>query len=216
MRIKLKGLGVGLLLTLATSAVTGINAGAETGGHFVSSGPKTTITGIESGTHNVHLVSEGGADGQRIGCDKDTYTGSLSGGTATQITIKPDWIECYTTGNPATEFNIHENGCEILFTVGNFPSGHNTAHLVCSSAGILITHTNCGIRIPPQTVTGVSYKNQGDPHEITLSVTIKKITSHYHTGPCIFLGTVHTSELNGYVTVRGSENLSIVSITALG
>jgi hypothetical protein len=220
MSTKLKALGLGLIAAMAMSAMVVVNATAQTGGHFVSSDPGTThVIGTESGAHQLHFVSEGGEAGQRIGCDNDSYTGTVSGGTATEITIAPSWSNCYTTGSPETKFDIHENGCHFVFTVSKTPEGHNTAHVKCPTgvAGIQITHPNCGIRVPPQTVTGVSYKNEGNPHEVTLTSTVKKITSHYHSGICIFLGTVHSSEMNGSVTVKGfSQAGNPVSITATG
>ncbi|HYP55125.1 MAG TPA: hypothetical protein VEQ41_02330 [Solirubrobacterales bacterium] len=216
---KLKALGLGLIAAMAMSAMAVVNATAETGGHFVSSEAGTTnIVGSEGGTHNLHFVSEGGAEGSRIGCDNDSYTGSVSGGTASTITIAPSWSNCYTTGSPETKFDIHENGCHFLFSVGKNPEGHNTAHVTCPAgvAGIRITHPNCGIVVPPQTVTGVSYKNENDPHEVTLTSTVKNITAHYHSGICIFLGTKHSSEMNGSVTVKGFSGTDQVDVTATG
>ncbi|HEX9968478.1 MAG TPA: hypothetical protein VGB06_11110 [Solirubrobacterales bacterium] len=216
---KLKAIGLGLIAAMAMSAMAVVNATAEIGGHFVSSDPGTTsIVGSEGGTHVLHFVSEGGAEGSRIGCDNDSYTGSVSGGTATAITITPAWSECYTTGTPGTKFDIDERGCDFSFKVGKNPAGHNTAEVICpaGTAGILITHPNCGIVVPPQSVNGVSYTNQGTPHEVTLTSTVKGITTYYHSGACIFLGTNHKSEMNGSVTVEGRVGATKVSVTATG
>jgi hypothetical protein len=219
MRQKLKALGLGITALLAASAVVVTTSSAETGGHFVSvlSGT-TSIVGEEGGTHALHFVSEGGEAGQRIGCDKDTYTGTLSGGTASEIKITPDWSICYTTGSPETKFEIDERGCYFLFRVAKNAGGHNTAQVACPQGvfGILFTHPNCGVVIPPQTVNGVSYKNEGTPHEVTLTSTLKGITAHYHSGICVFLGTVHKWEMNGSVTLKGFSGPTQVSVTATG
>jgi hypothetical protein len=216
---QLKVCGLGVIALLVASAVAVTSSGAETGGHFVSSSAGTTsIVGSEGGTHALHSVSEGGEAGQRIGCDNDSYTGALSGGTATQITIAPNWSRCYTTGEPKTTFDIHEKECHFLFTVGKNPEGHNTAHITCPQGvlGIQITHQSCGIVIPPQTVNGISYRNEGSPHEVTLTSTVKGITAHYHSGSCIFLGTVHKFEMNGSMTLKGFSGSQQISITATG
>lgn len=214
---RVKALGLGIIAMLTTSALTASQSGAETGGHFVSETPSAAITGTEEGTHILHFVSEGGEAGQRIGCDNDHYTGFIWSKTVTEITIQPSWSKCYTTGSPETKFDIHENGCHFLFTIGKNPEGHNTAHLTCPTgiAGIRITHPNCGIVIPPQTVTGVSYKNQGTPHEVTLTSTVKGITVYYHSGICIFLGTTHKSEMNGSLTIKALTD-GQTSLTATG
>jgi len=210
---------------MAMSAVAVMNAGASTGGHFVSTEEHTIIEGFEEeepNKHVLHFNKEGGAAGERIGCDVDKYTGTISSETktATEITITPSWEQCYTTGTPNTKFDIHENKCDFLFTVSKTPTGHNTAHVKCEKAGeaFVITHQNCTITVPPQTVTGVSYTNINAPlHEVTLESTVKGITAHYHAGICIFLGTTHKSEMVGSVTVAGfNTDEDQVAVTATG
>jgi hypothetical protein len=218
--VKLRTLGFSLIAALAVGAMAVVNATAETGGHFVSAtAGTTTIVGSEGGSHVLHFTSEGGAEASRwVGCDEDSYTGTVSGGTAASITITPSWNKCYTTGNPEAKIDIDERACHFLFKVGKAPTGHNTVDVICpiGVAGFLITHQNCGIVVPPQTVNGVSYANQGSPHQVTLTSTVNGITAHYHSGVCIFLGTVHQWEMNGSVTVKGFSGPNQVSITATG
>lgn len=203
MSIKLKALGLGLLAAMAMSAVAVMNAGAETGGHFTSSITHTEIDGTESGDHQLHFVKEGGAAGERIGCINDSYEGTITGTTATEIEITPTWSTCSTTSEGATHFEIHENGCKFVFTVSK--SAHSTAHLNCPTGNAIeITHPNCNITVPPQTVNGVAYPSDG-AGGITLESTVKGIESQYHGGICIFLGTTHKSEMNGSVTVVGTD-----------
>lgn len=225
MSIKLKALGLGLLAAMAMSAVAVMNAGASTGGHFVSTEAHTNIEGFEGAEPNPHVLhfnKEGGAPGERIGCDVDKYTGTISSAakTATEITITPSWEQCYTTGSPNTKFEIHENKCDFLFTISKTPLAHNTAHVKCQSAGeaFVITHPNCTITVPPQTVTGVTYTNITESrHEVTLTSTVKGITAHYHAGICIFLGTTHKSEMTGSVTVKGFNTEGVqIPVTATG
>jgi len=225
MSTKLKALGLGLLAVMAMSAVAVMNAGASTGGHFVSTEEHTIVEGFEGAEPNPHVLhfnKEGGAAGERIGCDVDKYTGTISSATktATEITITPSWEQCYTTGSPNTKFDIHENKCDFLFTISKTPTGHNTAHVVCQNAGeaFVITHPNCTITVPPQTVTGVSYTNiTPAKHEVTLTSTVKGIESQYHGGICIFLGTTQKSEMVGSVTVKGFTTAGVqIPVTATG
>lgn len=222
MSIKLKALGLGLLAAMAMSAVAVMNAGAETGGHFVSSASHTNLIGEESGTnHRVKFASDGGTP---IECTKATYTGTMSGSTATEVSIKPHYTECRTEDAPVNEHKVvvHMNGCEYNFTVGQNPEGHNTVHLVCPTgvSGATITHPNCTMRMPAQTpADGVAYTSDtsGPAHAITADVTATGITAHYEGGICVFLGTKHTATMTGSVTLRGEDtNGNPASITATG
>jgi hypothetical protein len=61
MSLKLKVLGLGVLATLAMSAITVRSASATSTGHFTSNSPteKTTIVGFEGGTHFTELTLHG-------------------------------------------------------------------------------------------------------------------------------------------------------------
>jgi hypothetical protein len=222
MSTKLRALGLGLLAMLAVGAFGVMNATAEIGGDFESEVAHTIVKGFEGpgGAHQLHFIAE---DGSEIGCDKDEYTGTTDQAVETEITINPNWSECYTTGS-ATKFDIDETGCGFQFTVSNAPESHkNTVHLECPPgvAGVTITHPSCSITVPPQTRDGVGYKTLTNPttnkHEITLEITADEVTSHYEQGICVFLGTKHTAEMKGSVTVQGfdTENKQ-VHVTATG
>lgn len=210
MSIKLKALGLGLLAVLATSAFAAMNATAETGGHFVHHGPTNhaTVVGEETlGTeHTLDFISEGGSE---IGCTVADYHGTVAAKTVESITIFPTWEECYTTGS-TTKFDVDENGCWFTFTIGRKgqTAPHHTVHLLCPTGETIeITHPSCRIHIPPQTLTGVTYKEDevGGKKAITLESTVKNITSHYESGICVFLGTKHLAEMVGSVTVWGED-----------
>jgi hypothetical protein len=214
MSIKLKALGLGLLATMAMGAFAVMNAGATTGGHFTFGAHSVEIVGHESKndeTHRVHFLATGGEPGDRIGCDKVEYKGThtnTANTTTTELTVTPSWSECYTTGNPGTKFEVHENGCDLVFTVRQLPeTNDNTVHLKCPAGvkGVTITHPSCDITVPPQTPTGgVAYKTvtENGVHQITLESTAG-LTTQYHSGICIFLGTNHTASMTGSVTVTG-------------
>lgn len=211
MSIKLKALGLGLLAVVATSAFAVTNAGAIVSGHFVTGSEHTFVTGIAAkGTaHNLHFI-EGESE---IGCDEQKYVGTHKGTkTTTELTITPTWNNCYTTPNGA-KFDVHENGCHLVFTSRALPAENDaTVHVVCPGAGITITHENCSITVDSQTIggqigNGVTYTNQGvSPEEwITMDVNVK-VASTYHNGLCVFLGTNHTAVMKGSVTVTGFSN----------
>jgi len=214
MSIKLKVLGLGLLAVMATSAFAVMNASAVTGGHFTHDDPghHVTIEGTENpGTsHVLHLVKEGGSAAEKIGCDKESYLGTVTATTVQSIKIVPEWEKCYTTGDSnKTDIPIHENGCYFEFTSGKTGQTHHTAHFICPGEPLVITHPNCTITIPTQTTQGVTYDTitLNEKHAITLNVTTKGITAHYHGGICIFLGTTQKSEMTGGVTVEGFNTL---------
>lgn len=159
MSTKLKIFGLGVLAVFATSAVAAMNAAAETGGHFTSTETHTAVFGYEGESHHIHFVKEGGSDGERIGCEEDLYSGTFLGSTVTEIGLSPQWETCRTTSGGA-HFEVHENKCVLRLTIGK--NIHNTVHLECPTGqAVDITHPNCTIRVPPQTMTGVSYDSDG-------------------------------------------------------
>lgn len=214
MTIKLKVLGVGFLATMALGILGAMGATADTGGHFVSSASHTEIKGIESGSHQIHFAKEGAPEGQRSGCIFDSYVGTVSAATVTEINITPSWATCKTTG-AENHFDVHENGCFLKYTIGNF--AHNTAHLLCpAGAAIEVTHLNCTMTVPPQTVNGIVYASDG-VGGITMQSTVKGIETQYHAGICVFLGTSHKSEMFGSVRVEGFDTLgNKVNVAATG
>lgn len=219
MSIKVKAIGLALVAATVVAAFGVMSAGASTGGHFTSDVSSTNISGVESGSpHKLFFSREG--DANKITCLNANYTGHVSGTTATDILITPTYSTCKTTES-ATHFEIHENGCKFRFTIGKAPATHHTVHVEgCTDpAGFDITHPNCTMRVPPQTVTGVVYKTEVNAttskHAITLEATVLDIETHYESGLCVFLGTTHESEMSGSVTVSGTDTLNNpVNITA--
>ncbi|HYP54880.1 MAG TPA: hypothetical protein VEQ41_01075 [Solirubrobacterales bacterium] len=219
MNRKLKILGVGLLAVIATSALAAASSSAETGGHFVSDGVHTTISSTDD---LVHLVRFSTDQGTPIECTTESYSGTTEGLTVTQVTIAPQYKECLTQGQASHTATVDIGGCTYRLTIANLSQFDNTVHLHCPTgvAGAVITHPNCTMRIPPQTPSGgVVYTGitEFGKHAFTVDVTARNITTHYEGGICIFLGTTHTSTLNGSVIVSGrAANGTQVNITATG
>jgi hypothetical protein len=207
MSLKLKVLGLGLLATLAMSAVTVMNASATSTGHFTSDSVNetTTIVGSENATHFTEFSIHGLTG---IVCTETTYHGTFAGNTSTHLTIIPHYTTCHTTGGPH-DVNIDVNGCSFTFTPGH----QGTVHVDCPvGKAIVITHPNCEITIPAQTVgtaaTGVTYTTdtENNKHTITLHANGVEVAAQFHGGLCVFTGTNHTGTMTGSVTVKGFED----------
>lgn len=214
MSIKLKVLGLGLLAVVATSAFAAINASATIGGHFTNDATlgHATVTGTEAtGTsHALAFVKKGGSAGEEITCHTADYTGTVNAPTVQSVSITPSWSNCTTgTEGTATSFDVHENGCILTFTSGKIGQASHTADVVCPGPikYIDITHPQCTITIPEQTVSGITYTTtvENNKHALTMNVKAENITSHYEAGICVFLGTTHVSEMKGSVTVHAAN-----------
>lgn len=219
MSMKLKTLGLAALATMAIGAFAAMNAGATVSGHFTTVAEHTFVTGFhaKNSEHELHFVSESGAS--KIGCDVATYSGTNQNSvkTATELTITPGWDKCYTTPKPGESaeapWPVHENGCTLVFKSRQAPEANDATVTVACPAGnaIKITHPSCEITVHPQTVggspgNGVTYTNKNDGNAwITMDVKVS-LASTYHNGICVFLGTNHTSIMEGSVTILGYSN----------
>jgi hypothetical protein len=222
MSIKLKALTLGLLALMAMGAFAAVNATAETGGHFTSEAEEGTAKGTENATHFTELTVPGLTG---IRCTKTSYEGKMpktGSKTWTEITIVPSYSECETTGGKAGEVTIDMNGCAYLFTIGKNSVKDNTADLECTGATkfVAVTHEGCEIRIPAQNgMLGVAYTTtvENGKHSLTVDLTVKGFTTNFEAGFCVLLGTSHTSEITGSVTVQGFNAAGAqVGITATG
>jgi hypothetical protein len=214
MSLKLKVLGLGLLATLAMSAVTAMNASATSTGNFHSDAASgnTNIVGSEIPTlahpspHRTELSSHG-LEG-RIVCEEATYNGTVTGPTTKHITIIPHYTTCKTQ-TQAHNVTVHVNGCSFTFTPGH----KGTVHIDCPvGKSIEITHPNCTIKITPQTIDGVLYTAETDAvtgkKNITLDANTVQLATKYEAGICVFTGTNHTGTMHGAVTVRGFNHVA--------
>jgi hypothetical protein len=220
MSMKLKVLGLGLLAVLATSAFAVVNASATTSGHFVSHAKEhhLVLEGTETfpGEHNLvfQRTVNGAASGEPIRCTHVAYHGTLEGTAATttqSVALRPDYTStgtptCSTGGVAPHNVEIHvPTACGtnvFVFTSGN----PGTVHDECE---ITVTHPNCTIRMPKQTLNGVTYKaikvNNADA--LTAEVNVQGITGHFEGGACIFLGTTQIFHMKGSVRVWAKDKL---------
>ncbi len=223
--MKLKVLGLGLLAILAMSATAVMNAGAETGGHFVSEQEHTILAGTE--TEHTRLIDH--HTGNVVSCPHTTptYHGTTTSATVTEVNITPTYPTNCTDGSGHT-VHVDMNGCTYKFTIGKKVTGDNTVHLVCPGAGPQLTITGpfgtCTVDITPnQTLSGgVAYETggtSGSGHDIVANVTVSGIHMIYTGG--FFLceaaneTTSNTGTLVGKVTIQGKDTAgNPVGITA--
>jgi len=209
MSLKLKILGLGVLAVMATSAFAAVNAGARTGGHFIAP-PHTLIVGTESGEHSLHFTPHG--KNELIGCTSATYSGTAVNETETAIEVEPSYSGCTTTANGA-HVTVTPNGCKYRFTVEKGGT-KGTADLNCPGSALEIHHPNCTITVNDvgtggvevnQNLSGIHYTTTLESkHALTIDVNVT-FNTEYHGGICIFLGTHQLGELNGSVTVKGTN-----------
>lgn len=224
MSMKLRVLSLGLLAVLATSAFAVVNASAEQSGHFTAEKDHVIITGTESnpGNHNLKFqrtTPQGEATGLPIECTHVKYHGTAqlpkvgepNELTTQSITVTPTYEKCATQGGEWGEVTVHHPAtpeCEtkVFKFTSSISSKKATVHVECA---ITVTHPNCTIKIPKQTLSGVTYTTATDAasgkHELTVDVTVRSITGHFEGGICIFLGTTHTFDMDGSVTVWGED-----------
>jgi len=211
MSMKLKVLGLSLLAVLATSAFAVINASATPSGHFVADVAHVKVKGTESGTHFLKFqrTVNGEASGLPIECTHAHYHGTVPLGVSTtnEVEITPEYTKCATQGGEWGEVNVHhEPSCGTnVYKFTSAESGKKaTVHVECV---ISVTHPNCTIKIPKQTLNGVTYDPvvEGGKNAITMTVTISGITGHFENGLCVFLGTKQTFDMNGSATVWATD-----------
>ena len=218
MSIKLKALGLGLVAAMAMAAFAAVNASALSGtGHFTHDAPTNhaTIVGTENGApHDLVFKREGTGD-PGITCTHAAYHGLAPAKTVTSVTVTPTYTNCATEDEPVGAWGnvtVTMNGC--AFNLFSRTAGHGTVEVHCPvGKAIEIHHPNCTITVPAQkpsetTMTGgIIYDTttEGGKHTLTPTVTVKKITGHFHGGICIFLGTSHKFEMNGALTVEGKD-----------
>jgi hypothetical protein len=220
---KLKALGLGLVATTVIGAFAAVSASAFTplNSHFTSSVHHITVRGSETAvapsTHGIHIqrTVNGAPNGEPIGCKHVAYHGTLSGAAATttqSISLRPEYKECSTGTIAPYNVTIHVPavcGTEVFQLTSGNPG---TVHLKCE---LTITHPNCTVRIPPQTLTGATYTQvaPNGVHELTPHILLNNVTGHFEAGFCSFLGTAQTYHFKGSLTLWGENATGRVPIT---
>ena len=114
-----------------------------------------------------------------------------------------------------TVVTVTPNDCDYTF-FSHGTNTHGTISVMCPEGkAIEVHHPNCTITVGAQSPTsehmkeGATYTTTvvNGKHALTVDVTLKAITAQYHGGICIFLGTNHTAEMTGAVTLSGTDTL---------
>jgi hypothetical protein len=219
MTLKLKALTLGTMACTAVACLAVMNASATTGGHFVSEVEHTIVnqtTGI--GPHALRFVQHTGGFEGSIVCDEMTATGTATTATVTSELGSAVAHKCHTQGSEIL-FQTDMNGCQTRITVaaGDPAKTEQTNDIVCPAGkAIEITHPNCTITIPPQSLAGITYTRILDngKHAITADVN-SQLNIQYHAGFCVFVGTSHTGTFQGSTIVRAFNTAgSQISFTA--
>lgn len=176
-----KSLGIALASLLALGAVA--SSGAQATFSFTSEKTPYTVTvGVDPGFKEVLTTVNG-----EMECAPISWTGTATGGSATELTLELHYGECTTFGSTAP---LNATGCYFQFTTPTAgPAGSRTGgppHIKCKEgkAGITWTPTLfgsslCTLTIEPQTPTGghTIYTNIGSGKErfITTHTTLTGI-----------------------------------------
>lgn len=223
MDLKLKVLGLSVLVMLAVAAIAASNASGTISGHFTQDVALSKITGEEiPGTpHRVLFSVDGGTP---IQCTQAHYNNTPEPSlTFQRILMTVSYKGCYTFGTAQHDLTVHIEGCEYEFYSNSAASTHSptgtaTMGFVCGREYVhRYTHPNCTMQVPPQTWNGVTYTTTviGGKHALTVNFKTESITVHYEAGICVFLGTTHTGKLEGAFVMRGlSPSNEPVNITA--
>lgn len=184
----LKALGPALAAVLTLAALSPQVAAAA---QFHSEAEPTTLKGANTSTFRVGFTSA------ELTCSGESLSGSQSAKTAETITLSPFYTSCHIRSmglNFPTSINL--NGCDYTL------SAAGTQGIDCPGpAGMEFKNGGCTLKIPAQTLAGVSYSNSGKGIVVT-----RKLSglSHSHAGLGCGTGSGTegtmevTSVLNGY------------------
>ena len=215
MNRKLKALGLALFAAFAMSAVAASGASAVTHDFESSSTTGTTYLTAEALSTQQFYAKTGNSE-EHIDCSIVNVNGSIAGTTTDSVTVEPIYEGCKAF-KPGTEVaaRVKPNGCHYLFTgiTSEDVTGKESAeaHLTCPEgvAGITIDltifHFAC-VTVPPQTLHGITYKNNaGPPEDITLEADVHGIKSVTTESTACTAGE-DEGLYKGNVTVKGFQD----------
>lgn len=123
MSLKLRAFALGFLAAIAASAITVMNASAESQatGHFTSEVSHTTLQATQSpaSSHSLELTIPGLTG---MTCSEVTIQATVASATVTEITGTPELAKCYTTGGTPGELVVHQATFAVLTTARSFAS----------------------------------------------------------------------------------------------
>lgn len=199
---KLRSLCLGLLASLALSAVA--TAGASAAPLFHSEIEDTVLTGGQTGIVANVLTTDLG----EMKCKVVRFKGTQGVATTTTMTLTPTYQECKVAGLNAV---VTLNGCKYTFHLGEQVEPIEASMgIECPQGEVIEIDTpECKITIPPQVpLKEVTFTNEGE--ETTRSVVADLNVSglHYEEDGMGCVGEEETTEngtYTGVITVKGEN-----------
>jgi hypothetical protein len=218
MRNKLKALGLALVAVFAMSAIA--SSAAQAGQFETQSGANATVTGEQiTGPVTGKTVSEHEFT-TRIGtvkCEFATFHG-VAIPVSTELTLTANYTECFLGGTIEAHVNMH--GCDYNFNAGNTIAGSPdeievSTEVKCpvgEKIEVIVTNgKSCTITIAPQTVAGITAKNNtaASPMDVVATVDAAGIEYKVDTpnpSQCpnaVAEGTYNDATYKGVATLKG-------------
>lgn len=162
MASKLRKLGLGVVASIALSAMAAATAAAEAF-DFEAEAVPVTIKAVQPASEEDVLTTTVG----KMSCSEVTYTGSQSGYEATTVEVEPKYAGCVASGIPST---FQANGCKYRFHAETVEGGkrEGAVDVVCPAGKeMLVTASlfgtvKCSIHVPSQNgLKSVTYTQTG-------------------------------------------------------
>ncbi|TMK58183.1 MAG: hypothetical protein E6G51_03520 [Actinobacteria bacterium] len=215
----LKSLGLALVAMAALGAMMASGASAQ-----IQATTFNTNTNVhEAATQSVSTIETSVfrivAGGVPVTCEKETYTGTLTG-TDPNPTVKPSYEGCHAIiGGATSSATIETHGCEYKFsaTAGSADKFTGTAAIVnCSKefpSITITTGTGCVVHVDEANntaVNGVTYENNTATKPTDVTITLNGTNVHSEvTGGLLTCGTSAGTKTNGTfvgkVTVKATN-----------
>lgn len=191
---------------MAIGTVGVASASAETGGHFTFEAAHTVLLESKEANHSFEFKFDN--SNEPIKCTQSIAESTVNSATLTELKLTPSYSECKTPNGTASP--VASNGCSLILTIGKNANSDNTVDLSCpSEKSVHGSHPNCTVTIPTQAGgLGAAYTERvsNGKRALTVDLTVK-MTAYYHSGICIFLGTVHNWTLAGSFNLGGWNTL---------
>jgi hypothetical protein len=211
MGIKLKALGLGLLAAFVVGGTSVVSAPADSGGVMHSDVEWTHLKGAQEGSWEANVLHDFSWE-ETYTCEVAKFTASISGKTATEVTVAPELEGCEDQN--WWPLNLNMNGCTFVVTFTDQSAAkHHTAHMECPAGKEAVNTLDppivgeCLTSFPPQTPTtgGVTYKTieVSGKHAITAEVAVEGITStRTDVGFGCSEGSGHDNEMDLTATIK--------------
>lgn len=212
----LKILGLACIVTLALNGVAASASKAQTAFHFTASSGTSILTGVTDPGSTTEVTTDSGS----VTCLKDTYTGTITGPTASTFRLSPKYTECHLINVFTFKAEIDPEGCELVFHAVTKINGkyEGSMDIECPvGKSLTITMPGCEITYPSQTgLKEVTYTTigSGSTKELTIDVDLTGVTYVEDNGGFCLNNAVltHNGTVKSKINVTAQQNNNHVSI----